>query len=209
MDNKMRKKLVGFAAAGTIFEYYDLGLIGFLSVLFGEIYFPVDDPLLSTVAAMGTFAIAYLARPVGALVFGHIGDRYGRKKALISSLSIVTLPTIVIGFLPTYNSIGILAPMILVACRFFQGLGVGGEYNGSAIFYLEHESDKANKGFYSSLLSTAGLTGFLLASVVAYLVTLPELPDQAWRIAFFIGSFIALIGWYIRRQFAETLSFYF
>lgn len=207
MTKTTRHKIITFAAAGTIFEYYDLGLIGFLSVLFGKLFFPVNDPLLSTIATMGTFAVAYLARPVGAVFFGHLGDRYGRKKALTLSLSIVSFPTIIIGFLPSYQSIGILAPVILVLCRLLQGLGVGGEYNGSAIFYLEHETEVSRRGFYSSLLSTAGLMGFLLASITAYIVTLPELPESTWRVAFFLGSFIAIIGLYIRRRFSETPEF--
>ena len=132
---RSKKKIIAAGIIGNVIEYYDFALIGFLAVMMGNLFFPSTDPFLSLLGSFGAFAAGMIMRPVGALVFGHIGDRVGRRFALMSSLVLMALPTFLIGFLPTYAQIGMMAPILLVALRMIQGLSVGGEY-ASSIVYL-------------------------------------------------------------------------
>jgi len=201
------KKILRAAMVGNILEYYDLGLIGFVAPVMSYLFFPTDIPILSIVATLGTFAVGFLARPIGALLFGHIGDKLGRKRALFLSVFLMSIPTLLIGVLPTYHSIGMMAPILLITFRFMQGLCTGGEYNGSAIFFIEHNTDSSRNGLYSSLISASALIGFFLAACLAYLCTRSGLDPHGWRIPFFFGVAIAIVGMYIRNNLDETPAF--
>jgi MHS family proline/betaine transporter-like MFS transporter len=145
-------------------------------------------------------------RPLGGILFGHIGDRYGRRPALALSILLVTIPTLVIGLLPTYAQIGIIAPIILVICRLLQGLCVGGEYSGAAIFVIEH-SRKGQEAFAGSILAATGFFGGFIGTILGALCTLPSMPSWGWRIPFLIGTFIGIIGYYIRTHVDESPAF--
>src|ERR671938_533973 len=155
---------------GATVEWYDFFLYGTAAALaFGQLFFPSSDPLVGTVAAYGSFAFGYLSRPLGGIVFGHYGDRIGRKAMLILSLLIMGIATFLIGLLPTYQTIGVLAPILLVVLRFCQGIGVGGEWGGAVLMAVEHAPEE-RRGFFGSwpqmgvpaglLLSTGAFTPF-------------------------------------------------
>jgi MHS family proline/betaine transporter-like MFS transporter len=209
MEDKgmLRKRKVLFSGMlGNILEFYDFTLYGVFSVIISQTFFPNSDPLSSLLSTYAAFAVGFLARPLGAIFFGHIGDRYGRKVALSYSVLFMALPTLIIGLLPSYGQIGLWAPIILVLCRLTQGVCAGGEYNGSAIFLIEHLG-KERASFAGSLASIAGTAGCLLAVIAGATVLNPSFPDWSWRIPFIIGSFLALVGYYIRYKVAESPEF--
>jgi MHS family proline/betaine transporter-like MFS transporter len=151
------------------------------------------------------FSAAFWTRPLGALLFGHIGDKYGRKKALTWSILLMGVPTLVIGILPSYASIGLAAPCILLGCRLIQGLCAGGEYNGAAVFALEHM--KTKPGMISGLISASCVMGAVSATISAYLVTNFLNFEQAWRIPFYLGACVAVVGFILRKKAMETMEF--
>lgn len=203
---KSNPKLLTTSMVGNSLEFYDLALFGFLAPVLTPIFFPTENPTVSMIAGLGAFAVGFIPRPLGAIIFGHIGDRYGRKVSLITSIILIALPTLFLGLMPTYAQIGLLAPVLVLLCRFLQGICVGGEYNGSAIYYLEHcPADR--KGFFGGLISAAGVLGFFMASFVTILCTSSWMPSWGWRIPFVIGSLIALFGFYIRRGISESPEF--
>lgn len=202
----MKKSRILFASIiGTVLEFYDFMLYAVFAGTIGHLFFPTDghnDFVMGWLA----FAIAFLARPFGATVFGHIGDKYGRKRALVLTVSLMGIPTFLIGVLPGYETIGMAAPIILVFCRLLQGLCTGGEYNGSAIFALEHVG-KAYPGMSGAFITGASVLGALGANGVGLLVTNEGMPDWSWRAAFLLGALISLFGLYIRLYIAESPAF--
>jgi len=162
-DNTLVIKRVATASAiGTAAEYYDFFAYGTAAVLFlGHPFFPSSDPLISTLAAFATYAVGFLARPLGGIVFGHIGDKVGRKKALVITILIVGLGTFCIGLLPTYEKIGIWAPVLLILIRVLQGFGVGGEQAGAVLMTAEY-SVPVRRGFFASWVQIGAPAGFLL-----------------------------------------------
>jgi MFS transporter, MHS family, proline/betaine transporter len=201
------KKAIFAAMIGNALEYYDVMLYGFFAAVLAPLFFPTTDHLALTAASLGTFAAGFLMRPLGGMFFGYLGDRYGRRVALASSILLVTLPTLMIGLLPTYEHIGIAAPIILVICRLLQGLCVGGEYSGAAIFVIEH-SKKGKEAFAGSILCATGFFGGFLGTIVGLLCTSPNMPAWGWRISFLIGSVIGLIGYYLRTQVDESPAYF-
>lgn len=216
MDTKSNKKpnqhvVAGVASmVGTTIEWYDFFLYGSAAALiFNKLFFPSIDPILGTLAAFGTYAVGFFARPFGGVVFGHFGDRVGRKKMLLISLIMMAIPTVLIGLLPTYESIGIWAAIILVIFRVFQGLAVGGEWGGAILLAVEH-APKDKKGFFGSLPQAGVAPGLLLSSFALYLVSL--LPDEqlyswGWRIPFLASFILLIVGVYIRLKVEETPDF--
>lgn len=203
-------KVVAASFIGTAIEWYDFFLYGTAAALvFNQLFFPTFDPVAGTMAAFGTYAIGFLARPFGGVLFGHFGDRYGRKSALVTTLMIVGLTTFAIGLLPTYDSIGIWAPIALIALRLVQGLGVGGEWAGAVLMVAERGNPRW-RGFSASWVQAGAPVGLLLATAAFGLVSLmPEEPFLAWgwRIPFLMGVLLTGVGLFLRIQVMESPLF--
>jgi len=201
----LRKKILIPCLIGNALEFYDFTLCGVFMVVLGKNFFPSGDDFAALIGGIFAFSAAFWTRPLGALVFGYIGDKYGRKRALTLSVLLMGIPTLVIGILPTYASIGIVAPCILLGCRLMQGLCTGGEYNGAAVFALEHM--KAKPGIISGLISGSCVVGAVSATLMAYAVTNFLNFEQAWRIPFYLGACIAVVGFVLRKKAMETMEF--
>jgi metabolite-proton symporter len=203
---------VAFASfIGTAIEFYDFYIYGTAAALvLGGAFFPEFSETAGTLAAFATFAVAFFARPVGGIVFGHFGDRVGRKAMLISSLLIMGIATVLIGLLPGYAAIGIAAPILLVALRFLQGLGLGGEWGGAVLLATEHAT-AGRRGFYSSFPQMGPAVGFLLSSGFFLILTASLSESQfeswGWRIPFLFSVVLVVIGLYVRVTIAETPVF--
>lgn len=206
----LHKKTLVAGAIGNVLEWYDFALYGYFAPVLAFLFFPSERPSVSLLSAFGVFAIGFLARPLGALLFGHWGDRVGRRAALAWSVILMGIPTCAVGLLPTYETIGIAAPVILTGCRFLQGLSVGGELTGSVTFLVEHAAP-SQRGYIGSWVGFSAQVGALLGSGVGALVT-SSLTQEAlhqwgWRVPFLLGSLIALVGWYLRTRVPESPAF--
>lgn len=205
------RKVVASSLIGTSLEWYDFFLYGSAAALvFDELFFPNYDPVVGTILAFATFAVGFISRPLGGVVFGHLGDRIGRKNVLVITLILMGVATMAIGVLPTYGTIGVLAPVILVVLRFLQGLGLGGEWGGAVLMPFEHA--KANRrGFASSWPQSGGPLGMLLATAVIAVVggvfTDEQFLDWAWRIPFLFSGVVVLVGLWIRFSISESPTF--
>ncbi|HET7059617.1 MAG TPA: MFS transporter [Nitrospiraceae bacterium] len=197
-------------AIGNVLEWYDFALYGYFAPVFAAMFFPSDQPSVSLLSAFGVFAIGFLARPLGALLFGYIGDTVGRREALVWSIILMAIPTVIVGLLPTYATIGIVAPLALTLCRFLQGLSVGGEFTGSVTFLVEHAAP-SQRGAIGSWAGFSAQIGALLGSGVGALVasnlTAESLHQWGWRVPFLLGSLIAFAGWYLRTRIPESPAF--
>ncbi len=210
-DKSSIKKVVGAAMAGTIAEWYEFFIYGIASTLvFSKIFFPTmgdGSVLMGIVAAFATYAVGFLARPLGGLVFGHFGDKYGRKRLLQISLIMVGIATFLMGCIPTYASIGYAAPVSLVLLRFIQGFAVGGEWGGAMLLVGEH-SPENQRGFWTSFPQAAACAGNVLASLVLLSLSAMLVPEDflawGWRIAFWLSAVIVFIGYYIRKNVEES-----
>ena len=205
------RKVVIASLLGATIEWYDFFLYGVVAgIVFNKLYFPTDDPYIGTILAYSTFAIGYLARPLGGFVFGHFGDKLGRKSMLILTMLIMGLATIGIGLVPTYAAIGIAAPIILQCLRLCQGLGLGGEWGGAVLMTYEYAS-KRERAFYSSIPQMGLATGLCLASgVVALLswaLTNEQFMEWGWRLAFLLSVLLVAVALYIRMHILETPDF--
>ena len=189
--------------AGNVMEWYDFGVYGFFAAAIGSQFFPSDDPSTSLLASFGVFAVGFIARPLGGLLFGHIGDRLGRRAAVVSSVVLMIIPTLFMALLPTYAQIGVAAPIFLVLLRLAQGLAVGGEYTTSMVLLVE-EAQPSRRGFVGSFAPFGALGGLLLGSAVGatLMAILPEEDASrwGWRLAFFSGLLIGLVVFLIRRR---------
>jgi len=202
--------IVFASCLGTIIEWYDFLIYATAAALvFNKAFFPTFDPLAGTLAALGSYAVGFLARPLGGALFGHFGDRLGRKSMLVLTLFIMGLSTFCIGLLPTYASIGVFAPILLILLRVIQGIGLGGEWGGASLMVLEHApADK--RGFYTSFVQIGFPIGLVLASLVFALVTKMSDADFAaygWRIPFLISIVLLAIGTFVRSRLPETPVF--
>jgi MFS transporter, MHS family, shikimate and dehydroshikimate transport protein len=196
---------------GTAIEWYDFFLYGTAAALvFNKLFFPNVSPLAGTLSAFGTFAVGFVARPVGGVIFGHFGDRIGRKSMLIYSLLIMGTATFIIGLLPTYASIGIWAPLLLVTMRFAQGIGVGGEWGGAVLMAVEH-STKGSRGFHGSWVQMGVGAGLLLSTITFTLfsssLSQAEFLAWGWRIPFLLSVILIGVGLFIRLRIFETPIF--
>lgn len=206
LRDSINPKVLIASCVGNMLEFYDFTLYGFFVAIISPLFFPAADPFVSLVSGFGVFAVGFLTRPLGGIIFGHIGDKHGRKKALSLSVALMSIPTLTIAVLPTYEQIGVAAPIILLLARLLQGLCAGGEYNGAGVFIAEHTHQKW-KGFTGSIMTSSGLLGALLATLSGAFFTQEGFPDWAWRIPFASGLFLALIGFYIRRKTIESPAF--
>jgi len=195
---------------GNILEWYDFTVYGFFAVIIGNLFFPSSDSTVSLIAAFAVFAVGYLMRPFGGIIFGHIGDRYGRKKALFLSILMMAIPTSLIGLLPTHQQVGWYAALMLMALRLLQGLSVGGEFTGSISFLVE-KAPEGKRGYYGSWTTFGVMGGMLLgsaiATVLANLLTPAQLYNFGWRIPFLLGSLIGVMGLYLRKDMTEGEQF--
>ena len=210
MDRPAFRQVMISSVVGTAIEWYDFFLYATASALvFGQLFFPRFDPAVGTIAAFGTFMIGYISRPLGAIVFGHFGDRIGRKSTLVTTLMIMGIATFIIGLLPTYEVIGIWAPALLILMRFCQGLGVGGEWGGAVLMVVE-TAPPEKRGFYGALPQMGVPIGLLL-STAAFTLT-ARLPNEqflswGWRLPFLISIALIGVGLFIRLRVMESPMF--
>ncbi|WP_440985501.1 glycine betaine/L-proline transporter ProP [Xanthomonas sontii] len=210
VDKPMLKRAVGAAALGNAMEWFDFGVYGYLAVTLGHVFFPSTNPTAQLIATFATFTVAFLVRPLGGLVFGPLGDRYGRQKVLAATMILMALGTFSIGLIPSYARIGIWAPILLLVARLVQGFSTGGEYGGAATFIAEYSTDR-NRGFMSSWLEFGTLGGYIAgaATVTALHFTLSDaqMHDWGWRVPFLIAGPLGLLGLYMRMKLEETPAF--
>ena len=202
--------VIGASSAGTIIEWYDFYLYATLTPFLAPLFFPNDNPTAQLLSAFAAYAAGFLVRPFGAVVFGRIGDVIGRKYAFLLTISIMGGATVIVGLLPTHAQIGILAPIILVALRLAQGLALGGEYGGAAIYVAEHAPDH-RRGFYTSWIQTTATVGFFLALAIILVFRLnmnaADFASFGWRIPFLISAVLLGMALFIRMRLQETPLF--
>jgi MFS transporter, MHS family, proline/betaine transporter len=201
-----RQQIIRASLIGNILEFYDFSLYGIFASALAVTFFPKGDPTVTLLASLATFAVGFFMRPLGGVVFGHIGDRWGRKRALTWSILLMAFPTFLVACLPSYEQIGIASTIILILCRLLQGFCAGGEYNGASIFMLEHLGHK-NGGMAGALVSASGAIGGLIASCLGAFLLQSGLPSESWRIAFLLGGILGIVGIYIRRHISEPRVF--
>ena len=214
VDEQQRTPLGRVIAAsliGTTIEWYDFFLYGAAAALvFNKLFFPSFDPLVGTLLAFATYAVGFVARPLGGIVFGHFGDRIGRKKLLMWSLVMMGIATVLIGLMPGYDSIGVWAPIGLIVLRVFQGFAVGGEWGGAVLLAAEY-GDAKRRGYWASWPQAGVPLGSLLsAGILALMAGVQSEADfvaWGWRIPFLLSGLLVIVGWYIRNRVAETPMF--
>lgn len=204
------KRVVLSCMIGNALEWYDFALYGYFATTFGTLFFPKFSVAASLMATFGIFAAGFIMRPLGGVIFGHIGDKIGRKKALLWSIYLMAIPTTLIGLLPTYEQIGWLAPLLLTFIRLAQGLSMGGEFTGSMVFVVEN-AQQGNRGLYGSWVVFSLLIGILVGSAVAtttcYLLSEDSLISWGWRIPFLMSVVGGFIGSIMRRTLREPEEF--
>jgi len=208
--NKINKRSLIAGFSGNILEWYDFTVYGFFATVIGAQFFPKEDKVVQLISAFGIFAAGYLMRPIGGIIFGNLGDKKGRKTALLWSILLMAIPTTLVGLLPTYENIGWYAALLLVILRLLQGLSVGGEFTGSISFLVEN-APQGKRGFYGSWTTFGVFGGMLLGAGIAAIITsilnVKQLHEFGWRIPFLLGSVIGVIGLLLRRGMAEEKDF--
>ena len=202
--------VIAASSAGTVIEWYDFYIFGSLSAVLAAVFYPESNSTISLLKWLATFAAGFAVRPFGALVFGRIGDLVGRKYAFMMTLLIMGGSTAVIGLLPGYSTLGIGAPILLVSLRLLQGLALGGEYGGAAVYVAEHAPDN-KRGYYTSFIQTTATLG-LFVSLIVILVTKHAMSDAdfkawGWRIPFLLSAVLVVVSYYIRARMAESPLF--
>ena len=205
-----RLKFIITTISGNVMEWYDFALYGYFATVIAKLFFPSQDIGFSLLMTFGAFASGFIARPIGGVIFGHIGDRYGRRVSLLISISLIVVPTALIGFLPSYASIGIAAPILLTVLRILQGIAVSGELTGSGIFLMEC-APEGRRGFYGSLVMCSTYLGLLIGAAVSLLISLfysdTEILNFAWRIPFLISFVFGLCAILSRLKCRESPVF--
>jgi MFS family permease len=206
----MARKTALAAWIGSALEYYDFFIYGTAAALvFNKVFFPAADPATGTLLALGTFGVGYLARPLGAFVLGHVGDRFGRKKVLVFTLLLMGVATFAVGCLPTYDTAGVLAPILLVFLRLLQGLSASGEQAGANSMSLEHAPEHRRAYFTSFTLSGTQAGQILATAIFLPVAALPQedLLTWGWRVPFWCSAVVVVVGLIIRRKIDETAEF--
>lgn len=207
---KTSKKVLVASLIGSSIEWFDYFLYGTVAALvFNELFFRNEDPTVGLMLAYASFALAFFIRPIGGVIFSHIGDRIGRKKTLVLTLSLMGGATVLMGFLPTYESVGVMAPILLIILRLIQGIGLGGEWGGALLLAVEY-APKEKRGFFGSIPQMGVTIGMLLGTFALSIMTL--LPNDAfmswgWRIPFILSALLVIFGLWIRKGIDETPSF--
>ncbi len=206
----LRRRAVAAVAVGNLLEWYDFAVYASVAGLLGRLFFPAVDPLASLLASFSVFAVGYIARPVGAVVFGRLADRRGRRTTLIAVITMMGVATVLIGLMPTYATVGVVAPVLLVLARLTQGLSVGGEFPASSS-YLVEIAPPGRRGRYGSVVYVTAGMGFALGIAVVFAmnaVVAPEgMASWGWRVPFLLGFPLLLIGMYLRARATETPAF--
>nr|WP_246371853.1 MFS transporter [Gordonia humi] len=204
------RRVLRAGAIGNFIEYFDNALYAYFAVTIAKLFFPSDDPVAGLLATFAVFGIAFFIRPVGGIVFGHIGDRLGRKRQLILALLLMSLATTILGLLPTYDSVGVLAPILLVVVRLLQGFSVGGESTGAFVLVVEH-SDTESRGRNTAPLIVSSVAGALFAAVAALILTaaLPadSITGWGWRIPFLLAIPLGIVGVYLRLHIDDSEAY--
>ncbi|MGI4950691.1 MAG: MFS transporter [Janthinobacterium lividum] len=204
------RRAITAAGIGNVLEYYDFGIYGYLATVLSRKFFPGDDPTAALLSTFGVFGVAFLARPLGGVLLGRMGDVRGRKSTLILTITLMAVGTAGIGLIPDYGSIGIMAPILLVLCRVLQGLSTGGEWGNATAFIVEW-SPEGKRGFYGSFSQSSVVAGGLTASVMVALMntvfTAGQIEDWAWRLPFLLGILLLPVGLWLRRGIGETPRF--
>ncbi len=205
----MRSAIVA-SSLGNIIEWYDFGLYSAFAAVFTKLFFPLDNPKIAMIKVFGIFALGFVCRPLGALIFGHFGDKVGRAKTLRATILLISIPTLLTAFIPSYQQIGIFAPTLLILFRLIQGISLGGEYSGN-IAYLVEIAPKNHRAFIASFAPLAANIGILLSSLVVLLMQLFSSERYftlyGWRLAFIIGVLLSWGVLYLRKSFTETAVF--
>ncbi|MFE9443900.1 MFS transporter [Streptomyces sp. NPDC006602] len=212
-DQRQLRRVALSGLLGTAVEFYDFLVYGTVAALvFGDLFFPGADPAVGTIAAFGTFAAGYVARPLGGIVFGHFGDRLGRKSMMLLTMALMGAGSFLIGVLPTYDTIGVWAPVLLVALRVVQGLAIGGEWGGATLMVVEHAErvQGSRRGLWSSFTQLGAPLGSVLSAGVVTLVS--ALPDDdfrswGWRVPFLLSILLLAVGMFVRLKVAESPLF--
>jgi MHS family proline/betaine transporter-like MFS transporter len=202
-------RVIAAGTIGNVLEWYDFAIYGYFAAPIGRQFFPQEDAVAQLLSAFGVFAIGYLMRPLGGVLVGHIGDTVGRRAALTFSVAAMAVPTFLIGLLPSYQAIGVLAPIGLILLRVVQGLSVGGEYTGSLVFLVEH-APEGRRGLLGALGASGATVGILLGSAVgaafAASMSAAALDAWGWRIPFLLGLVVGIAGYILRRYVLETAA---
>jgi MFS transporter, MHS family, proline/betaine transporter len=210
VDRAMLNRAVAAAALGNAMEWFDFGVYGYIAVTLGHVFFPAGNPTAQLIATFATFTVAFVVRPIGGLVFGPLGDRYGRQKVLALTMVMMAAGTFSIGLIPSYERIGMGAPLLLLLARLVQGFSTGGEYGGAATFIAEYSTDR-KRGLMGSWLEFGTLGGYIAgaATVTALQMSLSEtdMVSWGWRIPFFVAGPLGLMGLYMRLKLEETPAF--
>jgi MHS family proline/betaine transporter-like MFS transporter len=194
---------------GNMLEWFDFAIYGYFATALGKVFFPASDPTLQTIASFGIFAIGYLARPIGSLILGPVGDLLGRRKMMIWSIMIMGVASFMVALLPSYAQVGAIAAYALLFLRMTQGFSIGGEYTGSMVYAAE-ASPQGKEGLMSGIAHAGALLGFFLGSLIAALTAFVfgenAVNDWAWRLPFLLGALVAIAGWKLRAHMPETLE---
>ncbi|GLB69174.1 MFS transporter [Arthrobacter mangrovi] len=210
-EPNLMRRVANASMAGSLLEWYDFYLYGFAAALvFAPLFFPETDPLLGTLASFGTFAVGFIARPVGGIIFGHFGDRIGRKAMLVITLVIMGLASVAIGLLPTYEQIGMAAPILLILMRILQGIGLGGEWGGAVLMVVEY-SPENKQGWWGSVIQLGACLGQALATGLlfgfSFFLSNEAFMSWGWRVPFLLSGVLLVVGLFIRLKILETPSF--
>ncbi|UTM48326.1 MFS transporter [Glutamicibacter mysorens] len=211
VDDSMLKKAIGGTVVGNLMEWYDVGVYGYLAVIIGKLFMPdTVDPAIQTLFSLGVFAVTFVARPLGGVILGQLGDRVGRQKILVFTLLMMALATFGIGILPDYSVWGVAAPILLVVLKLIQGFSTGGEYAGATTFITEYAPDK-RRGFFASLLDLGSYMGFALGAAFVSILQLTLSEDVmegfAWRIPFLVALPLGVIALWFRSKIEDTPAF--
>lgn len=210
MSSATRRRQLMAASIGNVLEYYDFVVYAFLASTIATKFFPSENEVAALLASFAAFGVGFLARPLGGAVIGRIGDKRGRKVALLITIFGMAVGTVGIGILPSFETIGMLAPVLLVLMRLIQGLAAGGEWGGATAFIIE-SAPQGRRGLFGGIgqasIASASLLGSLVVAIVAGLVTTQQMNDWAWRIPFLLGGLLVPVGFYMRRNIEETPAF--
>ncbi|MGE0749792.1 MAG: MFS transporter [Variibacter sp.] len=210
VDEGRRRAAIIAGVIGNVLEWYDFAVYGFLVSTISHLFFPAGDPIVSILLTFAVFGVGFVMRPVGSILFGIYGDRYGRRKALSAVIFLMAFSTLAIGLLPTYAQVGVLAPLLLVITRLIQGLSAGGEWGGSTAYLVEFAKE-GRRGFVGSWQQVSVGAGFLLGSATAALfnaiLTPEDLASWGWRVPFILGLFVGLLGAYLRWGLDDTPAY--
>ena len=207
MHSTQARRVVAAGVIGNVLEWYDFAIYGYFAAAIGRQFFPHEDPVAQLLSAFGVFALGYFMRPLGGALIGHVGDRFGRRAALTFSVAAMAIPTFLIGLLPGYATLGLLAPIVLTVLRMVQGLSIGGEYTSSMVFLVEH-APEGRRGLMGALVSCGACGGLLLGSAVgagfAAGMSDAALASWGWRIPFLLGLVLGIAGYFLRRHVLEA-----